>query len=154
MDRKKIFLFGIIMPVLILAGVVGLLYSYKIVMTVKDFNSCVKAGFTASKTNPRTCSTPFGGKFGEEVRVQEESCVRTETGERMGLAEAKDIAYVSECTRQGSLLENHICNENSGTWWIDLDIKREGCSPACVIDVASKSAEINWRCTGLNPTSK
>ena len=40
-------------------------------------------------------------------------------------------------------------NESTGTWWIDLDVVRPGCNPACVVNVANKPAEINWRCTGL-----
>lgn len=44
------------------------------------------------------------------------------------------------------------CNEGTKTYWIDLTLEKEGCNPACVIDVDKKSAEINWRCTGLiNP---
>jgi hypothetical protein len=42
-----------------------------------------------------------------------------------------------------------ICNENSQTYWIDLNIEKEGCNPACVIYTENKTAEINWRCTGL-----
>ncbi len=41
------------------------------------------------------------------------------------------------------------CNEGTKTYWVDLDMERPGCAPACVIDVVDKSAEINWRCTGL-----
>jgi len=43
----------------------------------------------------------------------------------------------------------YICNEDTGTYWIDLDIEKEGCNPACVINVETKEAEINWRCTGV-----
>lgn len=43
-----------------------------------------------------------------------------------------------------------MCNEITGTWWIDLDVEdAEGCNPACVINVVTNQAEINWRCTGL-----
>jgi hypothetical protein len=42
-----------------------------------------------------------------------------------------------------------VCNEGTGTYWIDLSTKKEGCSPACVVDVKARTAEINWRCTGL-----
>ena len=48
-----------------------------------------------------------------------------------------------ECQR------SYFCNEETGTWWIDLEIKKQGCAPACIIDVNTKKAEINWRCTGL-----
>jgi hypothetical protein len=45
--------------------------------------------------------------------------------------------------------ETYFCNNNTGTLWIDMNITKEGCSPACVVNLADKSAEINWRCTGL-----
>jgi hypothetical protein len=66
----------------------------------------------------------------------------------MPFDEAKQIALSSECS-QGALKETHFCNEGTNTWWIDLDIVQQGCSPACVVNVIDKTAEINWRCTGL-----
>jgi len=65
----------------------------------------------------------------------------------MSLSEAKEIAIASECGDK--LKENHFCNEYTNTWWIDLDLEKEGCAPACVINIETKQAEINWRCTGL-----
>jgi formate hydrogenlyase subunit 3/multisubunit Na+/H+ antiporter MnhD subunit len=61
---------------------------------------------------------------------------------------AIDIASKSECVSEGALTDNIYYNENTKTWWIDLNIKREGCSPACVV-YETGYAEINWRCTGL-----
>lgn len=77
-----------------------------------------------------------------------ENCVRIDTGVAMNFTRAKEIALKSECVKDGGLKGTHFCNESSGAWWIDLDISKEGCAPACVIDVASQQAEINWRCTG------
>lgn len=67
----------------------------------------------------------------------------------MSFSEAKEIALKSECVKEGNLKETHFCNQITGTWWIDLDIQKKGCNPACVIDIATKKAEINWRCAGL-----
>lgn len=57
----------------------------------------------------------------------------------------------SECLEKGALTETYVYNENSKTWWIDLEMKpefvQEDCSPACVID-ENLHAKINWRCTG------
>ena len=79
----------------------------------------------------------------------EEFCQKKGTETKLSLSEAKEIAFLSEC---GDRLEDtYICNEITGTWWINLDIEKEGCSPACVINVETKTAEINWRCTGLLP---
>ena len=77
--------------------------------------------------------------------LEEESCGG------MTLTEAKEIALVSECVEEGILTDNSFCNDSTNTWWIDLDIDRPGCAPACVINVSTKKAEINWRCTGLIP---
>ena len=79
----------------------------------------------------------------------EEFCQKKGTETKLSLSEAKEIAFLSEC---GDRLEDtYICNEITGTWWINLDIEKEGCNPACVINVETKMAEINWRCTGLLP---
>lgn len=80
-----------------------------------------------------------------------EYCTDAATGVRMSYQEAVDIAQGSECTQQGQLKESHFCNGNTGTWWIDLDIDKPGCNPACVISVTDRTAEINWRCTGAIP---
>jgi hypothetical protein len=76
--------------------------------------------------------------------VEEETCVG------MTLAEAKEIAMASNCS-QGTLKDTYMCNNYTNTWWLDLDIEKEGCSPACVVNTETKEAEINWRCTGAIP---
>jgi len=69
------------------------------------------------------------------------------TGESMGLEEAKELAVAGECEDQ--LKETYNCNSDTGTWWIDLDVEKEGCYPACVVNVKTKAVSINWRCTGV-----
>lgn len=69
----------------------------------------------------------------------------------MSFSEAQEIALESECVEDGNLTDEYFCNQDMGTWWIDLDIEKEGCAPACVINVSTGEAEINWRCTGLIP---
>ncbi len=63
--------------------------------------------------------------------------------------EALIIAQESECVEEGQLTDRVSYNENTLTWWIDLDAEKPGCSPACVVSEATGMAEINWRCTGL-----
>lgn len=79
--------------------------------------------------------------------VPQDYCCKDETMECMSITEARKIARNSECG--DNLTNSYKCNNVSGTWWIDLDIEKEGCNPACVVDVVDKQAEINWRCTGL-----
>lgn len=57
--------------------------------------------------------------------------------------------------KDGKLQESHLCNDTTGTWWIDFvpNEPKEGCNPACVVFVDNGSTEINWRCTGLREPS-
>ena len=67
-------------------------------------------------------------------------------------SEARIIAE-KNCIKGGEALSSGIYNENSKTWWFDANLNstREGCNPACVVSEESKTAEINWRCTGEIP---
>jgi len=78
-----------------------------------------------------------------------EFCVKKDTNEKLSLTEAKQIALNSDCVNEGTLKDTYMCNEYTGTWWLDLDVEKQGCMPSCVINVATKEAKINWRCTGL-----
>jgi hypothetical protein len=71
--------------------------------------------------------------------------------EEMTLEQARAIAEGSSCVAEGPLTGDAFYNANTGTWWLDLDIEKEGCNPACVVKVVDQSAEINWRCTGALP---
>jgi len=82
----------------------------------------------------------------------ERPCVSETTGASMTLEEAMEVAQASMmCTNEGTLKQDAVCNAETGTWWIDIEpkIPRQGCSPACVVNVNSRTAEINYRCTGL-----
>ena len=63
--------------------------------------------------------------------------------------EAREIAESSYCVDDGNLAETHIYNSVTETYWFDLIIENGNCNPACVVDVNTKTASINWRCTGL-----
>ncbi|MBN2478060.1 hypothetical protein JXB01_02100 [Candidatus Micrarchaeota archaeon] len=91
----------------------------------------------------------FAGCIGTSEEVQEEYCTKEGTSLKMSFTEAKNIAQNSACTQEGPLGTEHWCNEVTGTWWIDMNIEKEGCNPACVINVETGEAEINWMCTGL-----
>ena len=65
--------------------------------------------------------------------------------------EAIQIAESStQCKQAGTLTQQRFYNENSQTWWIDIDGNKPGCNPACVI-YEDEHTEVNWRCTGLAP---
>ena len=71
--------------------------------------------------------------------------------EELSEGQAREIAMNSECGEVGAPKENAVYNDWTATWWIDLDAEKEGCNPACVVDVRTRKAEINWRCTGVLP---
>jgi len=67
-------------------------------------------------------------------------------------AQARVIAEQT-CIKGGESLAPGYYNENSKTWWFDanLNATQPGCNPACVVSEQTKTAEVNWRCTGANP---
>ncbi len=98
---------------------------------------------TVEETSGEASATP-GDQSGEV-------CTDLGGGASMAYPEALTIAESSQCVLEGQLLENHFCNANSGTWWIDMAADKPGCNPACVVNVNTGAAEINWRCTGALP---
>ncbi|GEM_PF-2882345 len=81
-----------------------------------------------------------------------EYCQSDETRNIMPLDEAKQIAS-EKCIHEGTIAQiiegTQQCNPITGTWWIDVAIEMQGCSPACVININTNEAEINYRCTGI-----
>lgn len=71
----------------------------------------------------------------------------------MAIGEARSIASASQCSEIGTINPEGEYNSISKTWWFDLAVvdeyKNELCNPACVVSEETKTAEINWRCTGL-----
>jgi len=109
---------------------------------INSFEECAKH-YPIMESYPPKCAVPGGPTFTEDscqYRKGEDIFILT-------ISDAKSIAKDSECGDR--LKETYVCNEVTGTYWIDLDIEREGCNPACVVDVEAREAEINWRCTGL-----
>lgn len=102
---------------------------------------------------PSTTTTTIGSTASTSLSTTttspEEFCQKKDTDIKLSLSEAKNLAIHGQCGN--SFEDTYICNEITGTWWIDLDIQKEGCNPACVINVETKMVEINWRCTGLMP---
>lgn len=68
--------------------------------------------------------------------------------------EAHQVAMdTKECSMAGILTDQIVYNEITKTWWFDLErmpeLEKDGCNPACVVSEETKTAEVNWRCTGL-----
>ena len=85
-----------------------------------------------------------------ETRLEDWKVAQNEDSDgSMTIEEAIEVAKNSDCAKEGKLTDKYFYNPNSRTWWLDLDTKKEGCAPACVVSEDSNTAEINWRCTGL-----
>ena len=69
--------------------------------------------------------------------------------EEMTLQKALFLAQNSECILYGDLTSNYVYNNITKAWWVELDIPKSACKPACVISEVTKSAEVNWRCNGV-----
>ncbi len=80
------------------------------------------------------------------LRIWEEPCEGILT-----VGDALSIAVNSSCMAVGNLTEDYSYNNATKTWWFDLDTIKQGCAPACVVFEENRSAEVNWRCTGLLP---
>jgi hypothetical protein len=83
------------------------------------------------------CSPPAASVFSVEGKL---CCLDFKLTEGEARRSAED-----NC---GSLKDSYFYNEETHTWWFDLQEEKQGCSPACVVDEVHNTAEINWRCTG------
>lgn len=106
---------------------------------IDSFEDCVYYGYPVMESYPRQC------RVGDELFI--EGYVGTLDG--LSLEEARHLAEKSECSAEGELSEVFNYNGNTKTWWFDIVLEKDGCSPACVVSEETRSAEINWRCTGL-----
>ena len=109
---------------------------------INSFEECAKH-YPIMESYPPQCMVPGGPTFTEDscqYKKEENIFILT-------ISNAKSIAINSECGNR--LKETYMCNNYTGTYWIDLDIDKPGCNPACVVNIETRQAEINWRCTGL-----
>ncbi len=113
---------------------------------------CECGGFTG-KTCPEgyTCKMPPGlDMLGY--------CVPNPQQKPIDSTKAMAIAAASGCAEKGRLTKDITHNEYTRTWWIGLDMhpeyEKEYCNPACVVSEETKTAEINWQCTGAIPPTQ
>jgi len=94
-------------------------------------------GSAVGRTGPNCEFAPCPGEGGQPTSSIPESQART-------IAE-------KACIKGGEALSAGTYNEITKTWWFEanLNATQPGCNPACVVDEATKTGEINWRCTGL-----
>lgn len=76
------------------------------------------------------------------------------TQSQLTVEQARAIAEQSECVSVGAISQSSMYNPHSKTWWFDLTASKPGCNPACVVDEATQTAVVNWRCTGALPPNQ
>jgi hypothetical protein len=141
---------------------------------VTNFDECADAGYPIQESYPPRC-------IADGVSYTEENCQdgnghiltlsdAVDIGKESACGDSLIVACVCP---EGMVKEGDACNPscyyseprclapsrqcekstfcNEGTYWIDLNLNKTGCSPACVINLENRTAEINWRCTGLLP---
>ncbi len=104
---------------------------------------------TEEPTIAKTKYLQVEGLVLEDLNLKECSLDGTES--KMTLEEAREISLTGGCSEEGLVGVLADCNSGTGTWWIEFtptEVK-EGCYPACVVNVETKEAEVNWRCAGL-----
>lgn len=110
---------------------------------IKTFEQCAAAGKKVTGTKPhRTC------QVNDKLQYIEIELCTAPTGESMNIFDAQRVFDMSQCSREGSAKDTHYCDAKAGAWVIDIQTYRKGCNPACVIDVKTKTAKVDWRCTG------
>ena len=143
---KKIFL----IIILLIAGI----FSLRFLFGGNEDTWICENGQWIKHGNP-SAPKPTGG-CGELTPTQNprenqiEKC-QSQSGKTMRFDEAMLIGEKQCLGGKLDMNEEYFCNDYTGTWWIGFlpDEVKEGCNPACVVDIESETAEINWRCTGL-----
>ena len=130
----------IIVIILLLAGVGYLVFTNinktKSVACTQEAKLC-SDGSSVGRTGPNCEFAPCPEEGGQTTSSLTE-------------AQARIIAEKA-CIKGGEALSAGTYNEITKTWWFDanLNATQPGCNPACVVSEETKTAEINWRCTGL-----
>jgi hypothetical protein len=111
-------------------------------------------GSAVGRTEPNCEFAPCPSDLPTETSVQAgASCEGVPCPELQSAITEAEAQVIAEkyCIKGGEALGEGLYNPNSKTWWFDanLNATREGCNPACVVSEETKTAEINWCCTGL-----
>jgi len=108
---------------------------------ITTFEECLAAGKEVIGEKPnRRCIVNDDLAY-----IEIETC-ETPAGESMNIFEARQIFERGKCSWEGSEKENHLCNQETGAWEIGIIAYRKNCEAFCIINVATKEAEVEWRC--------
>ena len=164
----------IIAAVLVVIVVIAAYTHFSTLPAVDSFDTCAAAGNPIMESYPRQCAAN-GQTFAEEscsdtginvltLADAKIIAINSICGNRLKFICTCPDGYVKDgnacnpscyystprCLAPSlECQKSYVCNSGTGTYWIDLDIVQQGCAPACVINIANRTAEINYRCTGL-----
>ncbi len=116
-----------------------------------EFAPCPQGNQTGplvgNDTDAHGCKPSAGYSWCEAKQM----CIRPFETPCEGSLKESDVRQIAQdaCVSTGNLTGNVTYNANSRTYWIDLDTVLAGCAPACVVWEDNRSAEVNYRCTGL-----
>ncbi len=108
----------------------------------------IKYGNPSSPMPEELCGEIIPSENPRENQIEE---CKSQSGNEMRVDDALLIGEKQCLGGKIDMNKEYFCNDYTGTWWIGFvpDEPKEGCSPACVVDIETKVAEINWRCTGI-----
>ena len=109
--------------------------------TISNFEQCVAAGKKVDGEKPhRRCVVSDDLAY-----IEIETC-KEPGGKTMNIFEARNIFDASKCAWEGSPEEPPVCDQKKGTWEIRILAYKKNCTGFCVIDIATKTTKIDWRC--------
>jgi predicted lipoprotein with Yx(FWY)xxD motif len=116
-------------------------------------NNCVERKISCTVVGNDSDAHGCKGSAGYSWCEAKQKCIRPWEEACEGTLKGSEVMQIAEagCGATGNLTGNISYNPSSKTYWIGLDTVKAGCSPACVVWEDNRSAEVNWRCTGLLP---
>jgi predicted lipoprotein with Yx(FWY)xxD motif len=111
-------------------------------------NNCVESEITCQMVGNDSDSHGCKASAGYSWCEAKQKCIRAWEEPCEGALTSSEVRAIADSACGSNLSDAILYNNNSKTYWIDINEAKQGCSPACVIWEGNKTAEINWRCTG------
>lgn len=118
----------------------------------------IGGGVYYQQTGKRQVSVETTTEIERDIPKQQDTKVldSIQPASSMTEAQARAIALKSECGTEGALSSEGYYGENSSSFWnFGIESKTGAkCASFCTVDVKTKTAEIQWMCTGVIPSSE
>lgn len=123
---------------------------YFSVLTLGVFGAIFFVAMTVFEDNTKKDLVSF------DVKPEYVTCEYRSSNHRLGttmtLEQAQEIGNQYGCSDIGSYKNSNFCNTYTNKWWIDIEPnnQRPLCNPACVVDLETNTAKVDWRCSNNN----